>query len=239
MLGILVGMDQKDSYAVTPVEVATLTVDNGSCMYCTGFCLYSRTSRCVLRLSAGPLVGLLNSVEDPQLQFIVVGGLVLDKVVHVPDAVLVGFLQAVDVPVVVQRQVRDRVSTDTVEAPQFQYFFMVVDAPVVQVIDKGFTLFGLCSDSSSSRPDSWRGLRSADRLVRGVWLRCCLLLVLWHFSVSVQTDVENPGGGHPNSVHALAFIDKDIRHTLCQQLCAHIGSVGFVYLQHLSCVPSS
>ena len=24
----------------------------------------------------------------------------------------------------------------------------------------------------------------------------------------------------------------------CQQLCAHIGSVGFVYLQHLSCVPS-
>ena len=25
----------------------------------------------------------------------------------------------------------------------------------------------------------------------------------------------------------------------CQQLCAHIGSVGFVYFQHLSCVPSS
>ena len=25
----------------------------------------------------------------------------------------------------------------------------------------------------------------------------------------------------------------------CQQLCAHIGSVGFVYLQHLTCVPSS
>ena len=27
--------------------------------------------------------------------------------------------------------------------------------------------------------------------------------------------------------------------SVCQQLCAHIGSVGFVYLQHLSCVPSS
>ena len=25
----------------------------------------------------------------------------------------------------------------------------------------------------------------------------------------------------------------------CQHLCAHIGSVGFVYLQHLSCVPPS
>ena len=24
----------------------------------------------------------------------------------------------------------------------------------------------------------------------------------------------------------------------CQQLCAHVGSVGFVYLRHLSCVPS-
>ena len=26
---------------------------------------------------------------------------------------------------------------------------------------------------------------------------------------------------------------------LCQHLCAHIGSVGFVYLLHLSCVPPS
>ena len=26
--------------------------------------------------------------------------------------------------------------------------------------------------------------------------------------------------------------------TSCQQLCAHVGSVGFVYLRHLSCVPS-
>ena len=25
----------------------------------------------------------------------------------------------------------------------------------------------------------------------------------------------------------------------CQHLCAHIGSVGFVYLLHLSCVPPS
>ena len=25
----------------------------------------------------------------------------------------------------------------------------------------------------------------------------------------------------------------------CQQLCAHIGGVGFVYLLHLSCVPPS
>ena len=25
---------------------------------------------------------------------------------------------------------------------------------------------------------------------------------------------------------------------LCQQLCAHVGSVGFVCLRHLSCVPS-
>ena len=24
----------------------------------------------------------------------------------------------------------------------------------------------------------------------------------------------------------------------CQKLCAHVGSVGFVYLRHLSCVPS-
>ena len=33
--------------------------------------------------------------------------------------------------------------------------------------------------------------------------------------------------------------DRAVEQILCQHLCAHIGSVGFVYLLHLSCVPPS
>ena len=35
------------------------------------------------------------------------------------------------------------------------------------------------------------------------------------------------------------FEDLTLKQMFCQHLCAHIGSVGFVYLLHLSCVPPS
>ena len=66
----------------------------------------------------------------------------------------VWFHKIVDMPVFLCRQVVVETVLKTGALPQFQYFVMVVDAPVVQVIDKGFTLLGLCSDSSSSRWDS-------------------------------------------------------------------------------------
>ena len=42
-----------------------------------------------------------------------------------------------------------------------------------------------------------------------------------------------------NKVENIVFDSISKMKTICQHLCAHIGSVGFVYLLHLSCVPPS
>ena len=54
---------------------------------------------------------------------------IFDKVVDVPVVQVVQFIDGVNVPVIMQRQVR---VSSTVEVPQIQFTARVVDIPVVQ-----------------------------------------------------------------------------------------------------------
>ena len=67
--------------------------------------------------------------------------------------------------------------------------------PVVQVIDKGLTLLRPCSDSSSSRPDSWEMPQLSSSTCSGSGSEVGFCQCSGHFSASVLSDVEAQGGG--------------------------------------------